>query len=57
MFGVVAINIVRRLRLGPDMWFHKFWPLIIFLFIVVGAVIGVAGMVSVAIQRRTKNSN
>ena len=55
MFGVVAINIARRV--GPHAWFYKFWPLIMFLFLVVGAIVSVIGMIGSAIKRRKKSSN
>lgn len=41
------------LRLLPDnLWLHKFGPLTAFGFMVVGAFIGIAGMVQAASQRR-----
>jgi len=55
LFGVLAINITRHV--GSHGWFYTFWPIIMFVFITVGAIIGVAGMVTSAIQRRRKNRN
>lgn len=55
VFGVIAINLSRSL--GHDSWIYRAFPLIMFLLFVVGASIGVAGMIVTAIQRRRKSSN
>lgn len=53
VFGVLAMNVARITH--SHGWFYKFGPLIMFLFFVVGATIGVAGMIANAIQGRRKN--
>ena len=55
VFGVLAMNVARITHFHG--WLYEFWPLIMFLFFVVGATIGVAGMIASVIQRRRKNSN
>ncbi len=53
--GVVATNVFRNAN--SHGWVYKFWPLISFSFVAVGGVIGAAGMIGTAFQRRRKNSN
>jgi len=50
LFGLVAVRITRATH--SHTWFNKFWALIMFGMLVLGAMIGVAGMISNAIQHR-----
>ena len=54
-FGIVATNVIRITH--SHGWLYEFWPLIMFIFFMVGATTGVAGMIASVIQRRKKNSN
>jgi hypothetical protein len=51
LFGFVAFRITGA---HSQTWFGKFWALIMFGMLAVGATIGVAGMISNAIQHRKK---
>jgi hypothetical protein len=39
LFGAIAVRVAQ-----PHTWFAKFWPLVMFAFLLVGAPIGIAGL-------------
>jgi hypothetical protein len=49
--GLMLTGIAHRF-IPLNSWFNKFWALIAFGFIVVGAMVGAAGMIVEAIERR-----
>jgi hypothetical protein len=51
VLGVVGINVGHRAT-----WLYKFYPLGTFICFAVGAIVGVAGMIGAALDRRN-NSN
>jgi ABC-type multidrug transport system permease subunit len=46
LFGAIAVRVAQ-----PNTWLAKFWPLLMFGFLLVGATIGIAGFVSAAIDK------
>jgi hypothetical protein len=51
-FGALARGLERW-----SVWLHKFWPLMMFIILAVGAWLGGAGMIASAFQRPKKISN
>jgi hypothetical protein len=46
LFGAIAVRVAQ-----PHTWFAKFWPLLMFAFLLVGAPIGIAGFIGAAIDK------